>query len=86
MYYTTHIDNITFISPAQLQLYAVIYGIDSYLYDIDSSVYNLTPFIIVNDNIQMQYDIDMNYKNIKNALCYFTSLPRKLLQLSLKDF
>ena len=76
LYYTTHIDNVSSSSPNELQLYAVIYGIDSYLYDIDSSVYNLTPFIIVNDNIQMQYDVDTNNGNIKNA----NSIECKLLK------
>ena len=80
IYITTHIDNVSSSSPNELQLhvYAVIYGIDSYLYDIDSSVYNLTPFIIDNGNIQMQYDIDMNDKNIKNA----NSIECKLLKIN----
>lgn len=37
IYYTTHMDNVA-SSPNQLQLYAVIYGVDSYLSDVDSTV------------------------------------------------
>ena len=78
VYITTHIDNVSSSSPNELQLYAVIYGIDSYLYDIDSSVCNLTSFIIVSGNIQMQYDIDVNDGNIKSV----NSIECKLLKIN----
>ena len=62
IYYTSHIDNVSSSSPNELQLYLVIYGTDSFLSDVDSSVYNLKPFIINGDKIQFQEDIDMNQK------------------------
>ena len=66
LYYTTHIDNVIASSPNNLQLYATVYGVDGYLSNIDSSVYNLTPYTIVGDNMRMLVDLDMNNKRIEN--------------------
>ena len=66
IYYTTHIDNVAPSSPNQLSLHLVVYGVDSYLNDVDSSVYNLNPFEIVGDHMQMQLNLDMNGKKILN--------------------
>ena len=68
LYYTTHIDNGNPPTPNHLPLYLVVYGIDSYLNDVDSSVYNLTPFELVGDKIQFEEDIDMNNNKIINLL------------------
>lgn len=66
LYYTTHIDNVASSSPNELQLYLAFYGIDSYQNNVDSAIYNLLPFKIVNGKIQFQEDIDMNNKSTIN--------------------
>ena len=68
LYYTTHIDNVT-SSPSQLSQYLLVYGVNSFMSDVDSIVYNITPLQnSVNDKMQMQVDLDMNNKNIINLL------------------
>ena len=59
IYYTTHIDNVTPPTPNQSPLHLVVYGVDSYSNDVDSSVYNLIPFKIVDDKIQTQEDREL---------------------------
>ena len=66
LYYTTHIDNVTPPAPNNLVLYAVVYGVDSFLNDVDSSVYSLKPYTIVGGEMQMQIDLNMNNKIIKS--------------------
>ena len=66
LYYTTHIENVTPPAPNNLVLYAVVYGIDSFLNDVDSSVYSLKPYTIVGGEMQMQIDLNMNNKIIKS--------------------
>ena len=65
LYYTTHIDNVT-SSPSQLSQYLLVYGVNSFMSDVDSIVYHLTLFKNVNDKMQMQVDLDMNNKKITN--------------------
>ena len=67
LYYTTHIDNVT-SSPIQLQQYLLVYGVNSFMSDVDSIVYHLTLFKNVNDKMQMQVDLDMNNKKITNVV------------------
>ena len=66
LYYTTHIDNVT-SSPIQLQQYLLAYGVNSFMSDVDSIVYNIPLFKNVNDKMQMQVDLDMNNKKISNV-------------------
>ena len=65
LYYTTHIDNVT-SSPIQLQQYLLAYGVNSFMSDVDSIVYNLPLFKRINDKMQMQVNLDMNNKKIEN--------------------
>ena len=65
LYYTTHIDNVT-SSPIQLQQYILAYGVNSFMSDVDSIVYNLPLFKRINDKMQMQVNLDMNNKKIEN--------------------
>ena len=65
LYYTTHIDNIT-SSPMQLQQYLLAYGVNSFMSDVDSIVYNIPLFKNINDKMQMQVELDMNNKKIIN--------------------
>ena len=67
LYYTTHIDNVT-SSPIQLQQYLLAYGVNSFMSDVDSIVYNLPLFKRINDKMQMQVDLDMNNKKITNVV------------------
>ena len=68
LYYTTHIDNVSPSSAARKPLHALVYGIDSFLSDVDSSVYNLTPFEIgTDDKMKMLIDLDMNNHSIVNV-------------------
>ena len=66
LYYTTHIDNIT-SSTMQLQQYLLVYGVNSFMSDVDSIVYNLPLFKRINDKMQMQVELDMNNKKIENV-------------------
>ena len=66
LYYTTHIDNVTPPAPNNLLLYAVVYGVDSFLNDVDSSVYSLTPYTIVGGEMRMLVDLNMNKKRIES--------------------
>ena len=54
------------LAPNNLLLYAVVYGVDSFLNDVDSSVYSLTPYTIVGDKMRMLVDLDMNNKRIES--------------------
>ena len=65
LYYTTHIDNVT-SSPMQLQQYVLAYGVNSFMNDVDSIVYNIQLFKNINDKMQMQVEINMNNNKIVN--------------------
>ena len=65
LYYTTHIDNVT-SSPMQLQQYLLAYGVNSFISDVDSIVYNIPLYELVNGKMQMQVELDMNNKKIIN--------------------
>ena len=67
LYYTTHIDNIA-SSPKQLPLFLLAYGVNSFMSNVDSIVYNLPLFKNVNGKMQMKVDLDMNNKKIENLL------------------
>ena len=68
LYYTTHIDNVSPSAAARTGLYVLVYGVDSFLSDVDSSVYNLTPFNIgTDDKMKMLIDLDMNNHSIVNV-------------------
>ena len=66
LYYTTHIDNVTASAPNDLQLYAVVYGVNSYLSNVDSSVYSVKLFTTENNDMKMNTDIDMDNHKIIN--------------------
>ena len=68
LYYTTHIDGVSAPVSQYIQLYAIVYGVSSYLSHVDSSVYNLTLYKTVSGKMQMQVDLDMNNKQIINLL------------------
>ena len=76
LYYTTHIDNVTSSLPPREKLiekltvrsqqYLLAYGVNSFMSDVDSIVYNLPLFKRINDKMQMQVNLDMNNKKIEN--------------------
>ena len=88
LYYTTHIDNVT-SSPVQLQQYLLAYGVNSFMSDVDSIVYNIPLFKNVNDKMQMQVELDMNNKKISNVASGVNDndvVNKKQMENSLKYF
>ena len=66
LYFTTQIDNIT-SSPSQLQLYLLVYGVNSFVSDVDAKIYNKELYKNINDKMQMQVEINMNNNKITNV-------------------
>ena len=74
LYCTTHIDGIT-NAPNELSLNLVVYGVDAYQNNVDSSVYNITLYETKNDGMTMKVDIELNDHDI------YDSYSNKVLML-----
>ena len=61
LYYTTHIDNIS-NPPSGIDLHMVVYGVNGLFHNVDESVNNGRNFLILNEKIRPQKEIDMNNK------------------------